>query len=450
MPPMPTDRPSQRTLRSRIAFGLLAYALALTGALILHGFWVNEAAEEAVWHSLLETELDFLERQRAVDPDFRWPLTETLQAWAYPADSPPPADLPPVMASLPVGVNDEVPIDDGESVVMVREVDGERIVLSLDITDLEEAEWVRAALILVSALLSAIVLALIVWWLAGQLLRPVNRLVFDVDQLRPDSPGQRIAMPNEASAEIVTIVNAMNGYLERHDGYVDRERSFVHSVSHELRTPIAVIAGAADVLDQRIGRNSFLRAPLERIRNTAANVEPLIELLLVLAKEPDRLKAAAEAFELEGLLQDLVDDHEHLTENKALTLRLDRVAPTRLLAPAAIVHVAIGNLVRNAIENSDHGTVRIYVEPAGVVHVDDPGCGLSAEEIGRLYAERARHADGRGGTGLGLALIGRICDHLGWSLRFESLLTSGTHAILDLRDSIVVAGADPDPASDKR
>lgn len=434
---MSADHAQRRTLRSRIAFGLLVYALALTGALVLHGFWVNEAVEATVWRSLLETELNFLERRRAIEPDFRWPVTETLQAWAYPIGSPPPPDLPAPLVDLPVGVSDEIPTGDGESVVMVRVTEDERIVLSLDITEMENAEWLRAALVLASAIASAIVLAMIVWWLAGRLLRPVNRLSQDVDRLRPDTPGQRIPLPDEASAEIVTIVNALNGFLERHDGHVDRERHFIHSVSHELRTPIAVIAGAADVLDQRIGSDPRLRAPLERIRHTAANVEPLIGLLLVLAKEPERLKAAAEAFELGDLLPDLVDDHTHLTEGKSLQLQIGRVEPTRLLAPAAIVHVAIGNLVRNAIENSDHGVVRIRVEPAGVVHVDDPGSGLSAEQIGRLYVERARHADGRGGAGLGLALIGRICDHLGWSLRFESLGASGTHVVLDLRDSMV-------------
>lgn len=434
---MSSDGNARRTLRSRIAFGLLGYALALTGALILHGFWVNEAVEDQVWQSLLDAELDFLARRRALDPDFRWPLTETLQAWAYPIGSP-PADLPLAIANLPPGVNDEVAFDGGQAAIMVREVDGERIVLSLDITELENAEWLRTTWVFASALGSAFILALIVWWLAGRLLQPINRLATDVDRLRPDARGQRIALPGNASAEIVTIVNALNGYLERHDGYVDRERHFIHNVSHELRTPIAVIAGAAEVLDQRLGPDPHVRAPLERIRHTAASVEPMIRLLLVLAKEPDRLKAASEAFDLDELLQDLVEDHRHLTAGKSLELRIDRIEPTRLLAPAAIVHVAIGNLVRNAIENSDHGVVVIRVEHAGVVHVDDPGSGLSAEEIGRLYAERARHADGRGSAGLGLALIARICDHLGWSLRFEARSGGGTHAILDLRSALVL------------
>lgn len=418
--------------------GLLGYSLALTAALILHGFWVHEAVERSVWRSLLGAELDFLKTQRATDPNFEWPLTETLRVWSYPLGAHPPADLPGALAVLPPGMHDEIVTDEGPNAVLVSDDDAEHIVLVLNITEMENAEWLRAAWVLASALLSSLLLALLVWWLAGRLLRPVHRLVADIHRMRPDATGQRLALPENASAEIETITNALNDYLARHDGFVDRERSFINSVSHELRTPIAVIAGAGDVLDQRIGRDPSLRIPLERIRQTAASVERLIGLLLVLAKEPQRLEAAAEPFDLIELLQDLIDDHVHLTGNKSLELRLERVEPTRLLAPVGIVHVAIGNLVRNAIENSDHGVVVISVEPAGVVHIRDPGSGLSAQEIGRLYAERARRSDNRVEVGLGLELIGRICDHLDWSLRFEAIEGRGTHAELDLRRSLVI------------
>jgi signal transduction histidine kinase len=168
-------------------------------------------------------------------------------------------------------------------------------------------------------------------------------------------------------------------------------------------------------------------------------MEQLIGLLLVLAKDPGRLREASERFDLEVLLPEVVEDHQHLTSDKHLALELGGLPASPMLAPAAIVHVAIGNLVRNAIENSDHGSIVVELGPAGVVHVRDPGTGLSAEEIGRLYAQRARRGDGPG-SGLGLALIGRICDHLGWSLRFEPIAGGGTHAELDLRTSLVEPG----------
>lgn len=203
----------------------------------------------------------------------------------------------------------------------------------------------------------------------------------------------------------------------------------------KLRTPIAVIAGAAEVLGQRLGADPTLRTPLRRIAQAAGGVEQLTRLLLVLAKEPARLKAAAEVFDLAEILPDLVEDHRHLCADRALALELGPLAPTRLQAPAAIVHVAVGNLVRNAIENSGEGSIRLDVEPAGVVNVRNPGSGLAAEEIGRLYAQRARRGDGHG-AGLGLALIGRICDHLGWTLSFLPAEDGGTHARLDLRASL--------------
>lgn len=424
----------RRTFRNRMAFGLLGYSLALISALILQGYLMHEAVERAVWRSLLDAELDYLKQQHSDDPDFRWPQTETLGVWSFPIDGDPPRDLPVGIADLPVGFHDEVKSGSDNNAVMIDESGSERIVLVMNITEMENAEWFRGVLVIGSALSCSIALALLVWWLAGRLLRPIRQLVFEVDGLQPDARGQRVSLPDDASAEIETITQAMNGFLQRHEGYVDREKQFVDSVGHELRTPIAVIAGAVDVLDQRLGDDPSLRVPLQRIRQSATNVEQLIGLLLVLAKEPQRLRETSESFDLESVLADLVEDHQHLTASKALEMRLSHIEPTRLFAPIGIAHVAIGNLLRNAIENSDHGQIDVSVEPAGVVHVRDPGSGLSAEEIGRRYVERARKPN-LYGAGLGLALIGRICGHLGWSLRFEEMRGRGTHAILDLRAS---------------
>ena len=86
------------------------------------------------------------------------------------------------------------------------------------------------------------------------------------------------------------------------------------------------------------------------------------------------------------------------------------------MAPLAIVQAAIGNLLRNAIENSDRGEISIALQPDGVVVIEDPGHGMSPEEISAIYARMAR-GGGREGNGIGLDLIARLCEHLGWILQ---------------------------------
>jgi signal transduction histidine kinase len=422
-----------------MAAGLLGYAMVLTVAMFGFGVWVHETAERLVWASLLDTEMAYLRTLELSDPQATLPATETLRMWRWAVADALPPGLPAELAALPAGLHDHVRHSGSEHVVLVRDEGGVRAVLSLDIVALEHGERRAAALLLALVLVAVLALSLLGWVLSGRLIGPVQALAREVDELQPAQLGQRLSASPAASTELARITGALNDYLQRHDGFVERERAFVDSVSHELRTPIAVIGGAAEVLAQRLGGDPGARLPLQRIRQGAQGMEQLIGLLLVLAKEPGRLRDSAERFDLEALLPEVVEDHQHLTADKHLVLALGDLPASPMLAPVAIVHVAIGNLVRNAIENSDHGTIGVEVGPAGVVHVRDPGTGLGAEEIGRLYAQRARRGDGPG-TGLGLALIGRICDHMGWSLRFDPVDGGGTHAELDLRASLVGPG----------
>ena len=62
---------------------------------------------------------------------------------------------------------------------------------------------------------------------------------------------------------------------------------------------------------------------------------------------------------LDQLLPEIVEDHRHLTRGKDLALVLETMPACHIVAPLSIVQAAIGNLLRNAIENSDRGEIRI-------------------------------------------------------------------------------------------
>ena len=79
-----------------------------------------------------------------------------------------------------------------------------------------------------------------------------------------------------------------------------------------------------------------------------------------------------------------------------------------------------------------HGAGRVALSPDATLTIEDPGHGMTPEEIARIYAQMARTA-GRDGGGIGLDLLARICEHLGWDLRFESEPERGTKTVLRLR-----------------
>jgi len=417
---------SKRTgLRRRILLGLLGYVVVLSIAVFLHGIMVNEHAERLVWQTLLDSEMDHLIKLREHEPGLRWVNTQSLAFY----DGRDPANLPPPLRGVPPGVYDEIEIDGVERVALVREVDGRPLAVALDITDLEEREFDMGLTMAGSAVTLIVLLCIATAWSVNRLVKPLRDMAQTIGRLRPDQSGQRIDTPDSASAELVVIADALNDYLQRNDRFVERERVFIDSASHELRTPVAVIAGASEIALQQPQLPDPARGQLQRINRTAREVEQLISLLLVLAKDPARLARSADHVALDELIPGIVEDHRHLTRDKDLQLDILALPPCEIVAPLPIVQAAIGNLLRNAIEHSDRGRITIRLEAPATVVIDDPGHGMTPEEIARIYASVAR-GGGRVGGGIGLDLISRLCEHLGWRLDFASDEGRGTTTTL--------------------
>ncbi len=406
---------------------LFGYTLLMTLAVFGTAQYLHERAEHGVWRSLLNSELDSILDSSAQSPGYHWQDSDTLRLYRLDGGK----AVPPVLRTLHPGLH-EHDVDGRPSAVMVRDTaQAGRLALVLDITDFEALEkfltrWMLAAgvaLIGITLLMGAYAMA--------RLVSPLVELARDIGALRPERRAQQVAVGAQGSAELYVIADALNDYLERNGQFVERERAFIDSASHELRTPIAVIGNAVELALEQPGTPPAVRHQLQRIAQTSASVEQLIALLLVLAKDPGRLVRSSDTVRLDHLIPDIVADHAHLCADKDLQLVIEPLPPCSLTAPVAIVQTAIGNLLRNAIENSDRGIIRIALSAPGVVRISDPGHGMTPEEISAIYARLAR-GDARQGNGIGLELIGRLCEHLGWKLSLESDAGQGTVATLDL------------------
>lgn len=420
-------RPS---LARQIAIGLIVYGVLLSIALFVHGLLVNERAERMVWQAMLDTEMTAILARRRNEPGFQWQSNGKLDLYDFDA----PDTLPPEIAALAPGLHDELVFADNEWVVLVREdAEGVRHALALDIDGFEDIEWRLIRPVIVSSAIFMLLLAFVIHLGARLLVRPLRELAAGIGALAPDRRGQRIAPHPRASSELEVIAKALNGYLERSDNFVERERAFIDTASHELRTPITVIRGAAQVAQVESGLPAGAARQLERIVRTTMDIEELVSMLLVLARDPARVRDASEHFRLDDLIPGIVDDHRPLCEDKALDLATGALVPCTLVAPEAVVRMAVGNLLRNAIENSDRGTIHVSLDTQARVEIRDPGHGMTPEEISQLYARMAR--GGGRGAGIGLDLIARLCEHLGWRLDITSGPEQGTLVRLDLSAS---------------
>ena len=245
--------------------------------------------------------------------------------------------------------------------------------------------------------LLAPVLMLIVWWVVGRALAPVERVRRQVAERRPGdlSPLPTAGLP----AELRPLVDEMNGLLTRLAAAWDALTHFTADAAHELRSPLAAL---------RLQVQSLQRAPDEAARNLAAErliggvdrATRLIEQLLALARQEGAAREAA-------------------------------LAPVDLSALArAAVAEALAVLLRNLIENALRytpagGQVRVGVQAAesgqGVeLVVEDSGPGIAPEDRQRVLDRFYRVPGAPGhGSGLGLAIVQAIAQRHGVALRLD-------------------------------
>jgi len=102
-------------------------------------------------------------------------------------------------------------------------------------------------------------------------------------------------------------------------------------------------------------------------------------------------------------------------------------------APGA-VELAVGNLVRNALEASPPGSpveVRVGGDDGRVViTVDDAGPGVPEELREKVFEPFFTTRSQRGGTGLGLAITRDMIQHQGGGIRLENSPLGGTRAVI--------------------
>jgi signal transduction histidine kinase len=315
-----------------------------------------------------------------------------------------------------------------------------KLVTFIDIDELETQQNNDAMLTGLVGIVFAALIAAVIGWLHTNLVRPVRALAARMQVIDPAIKGQRLPT-GYAQEEIQIIARASNAHLERVEKFIERERSLLDQASHEFRTPIAVIAGAVDVLRMQ-ELPATAQPALERIRTTIESLSEIMVALLYLAREAPTSAGPQEVTAIHMLLPKIVTDHEHLLAHKPVRVRVLELEPTVIEAPEVMVRIAVGNLIRNAVENTSAGCIEISLQE-GVICISDSGIGFDPVEAARRYRDSLRAAMPVPGQGLGMFLISRICDRFDWLFSIETPPLSGTRARLDVTASLLFDSDSP-------
>jgi two-component system OmpR family sensor kinase len=268
-----------------------------------------------------------------------------------------------------------------------------------------------------------IVLGLVSWVVVRVGLLPLDRMGHTAGAIAGGDLSHRVEStdPRTEVGRLGVALNAMLDRLEQafgeREASEDRLRRFIADASHELRTPLASIRGYAELFRMGAARDpADVEKAMRRIEDEAARMGVLVEDLLTLARLDEVPDTPHSELDLAAIVRDAVDDGRAAAPGREIHLQVDGAA--EVVGDRDQLRQVLGNLLRNAFVHTPAGTpIEVTLQRAGDdvrLEVRDHGPGLPTSDaealFERFWRSEAGRERGRGGAGLGLAIVAAIVD----------------------------------------
>ena len=283
--------------------------------------------------------------------------------------------------------------------------------------------------------IALVVVAVVGWFVAGRLLRPIRRLRETTERITASDLDERIAVTGRDDvSELALTVNAM---LDRMQDAIQGQRRLLDDVGHELRTPLTIVRGHLELMDatepdQVAATRALALDEVDRMRALVADIS-----LLASARRDDAIVTAPVDV---GTLTASVFEKASALGDRTWVLEASADAVARL--DEHRVTQAWLQLAANAERYATPGTAvflgsATLEEPAGWrvrLWVRDLGPGIPPEQHERIFERFRRGSEGRGesGSGLGLSIVSAIASSHGGAVLLESAPGVGSTFTIDL------------------
>ncbi|MBL9036580.1 MAG: HAMP domain-containing histidine kinase [Rhodospirillaceae bacterium] len=283
------------------------------------------------------------------------------------------------------------------------------------------------------------ILALVTIWLVGSWsLRPLERASREAADVGPGNPNARVSAEG-LPAELLPLVGAVNGALDRLSRAYEAERRLTADAAHELRTPLAV-------LDLRLQRAQLTgEVDWRLVRRDFQHLHRVVAQLLELARmesaarsqpRPVAVNLARVVREATAMVLPLADE-----AGREIEIEVERDASITFPGYAADLR----NMVRNLLDNAlHHGRGKISVtlghakqeadaqadSGTVVLQVRDEGSGVPDELRETVFDRFRKGKASSAGSGLGLAIVQHVAHTHGGFARVHPSLPNCIEVVL--------------------
>ena len=296
------------------------------------------------------------------------------------------------------------------------------------------------------ALTAVAAVSLVIWVLVQTLVgKPVRRLVeatrtvaggdltSHIESHRKDELGHLAASFNQMTRQLAEVQQQL--YHSEKLASIGR---LAAGVAHEINNPLTGVLTFSSYLAKRLEDDPELRKDLETIVHETKRCRQIVKGLLDFSKQVPVRRTNVD-------LAEVIDRSVHIIENR---LSLDHISLSKQVAddlpsitadPDQLLQVFINLLVNAADAIGDGGgeiTIRAdrrETDGRGEIEVvvADTGCGIPAEDVGKVFEPFYTTKDHEG-TGLGLAVVWGIVDKHDGTVQLSSEVGVGTKVTIRL------------------
>lgn len=319
--------------------------------------------------------------------------------------------------TLAIGENQSIAV---RSATVVREINGSKAPITLQIAETTERRRALAREITFGVMLPQLVLVpltLFMLWIGLKRgLSPLNRLHDQVAER-----GANNILPLDAAdapRDVLPLINAFNQMLRRVAQNNSAQKRFIANAAHQLRTPLAGIRMQTE-LALRSTEPNAMSAALQRIAAGSERSTHLINQLLALARAETDAEGALrfERMDLVALARAGVEDAFPLAAEKYIDIGFETDVQAdgdaaHIYGSPLLIKEMLANLIDNAIRytpDGGHVTVRVNTQPVRSLEVEDNGVGIAEAERDLVFDRFYRAVGSKApGTGIGLAIVKEI------------------------------------------
>jgi signal transduction histidine kinase len=337
-----------------------------------------------------------------------------------------------------VAASDEDVDRDGGVLEMYRRVEGRdgplEIQAAASLEDVEESTRVLTRSLVVGIPLVLVLLALLVWWLVGRTLRPVEAIRREVGRIGGRELDRRVPVPR-GDDEVARLARTMNAMLDRVEDAHRRQERFVADAAHELRSPLTRMRGELEV-DVTHPEAADVTATHRSVLEETVALQHLVDDLLQLARGDGGVTARADQ---PVDLDDIVLRHaRRLREDARVQVDVGGVSGAQVRGDPDQLTRVVRNLADNAVRHAHSRVTFALAEDGDVARltVEDDGPGIPPEAREAVFGRFARLDEARtadeGGAGLGLAITREIVEAHGGTVEVAAGPSLGARLVVTL------------------